>query len=98
MAVDAQGYIYVAGDTFSSIFRGYNLPNYGGSDVLVLKLHPDDKRILAGAVIGSPSDDEVMGMGDFNGDGKADILWRNTHRDDGGGRRTVGGSAGRGAW
>ena len=62
VAVDAQGYIYVAGDTFSSTFRGYDLPNYGGRDVLVLKLHPDDKEILAGAVIGSPSDDEVIGM------------------------------------
>ena len=42
VAVDAQGYIYVAGDTFSSTFRGYDLPNYGGRDVLVLKLHPDE--------------------------------------------------------
>ena len=62
VAVDAQGYLYVAGDTLSSTFQGNDLPRYGGGDVLVLKLHPDDKRVLAGAAIGSPSDDEVIGM------------------------------------
>lgn len=62
VAVDAQGYIYLAGDTFSSTFSGFDLDRSGGRDVLVLKLSPDGSEVLDGTVIGSPADDEVIGM------------------------------------
>ncbi|MDZ4721196.1 MAG: SBBP repeat-containing protein [Roseiflexaceae bacterium] len=62
VAIDAQGYIYIAGDLFSSTFSGFDIPKYGGRDVLVLKLSPDGKEILAGASAGSTSDDEALDM------------------------------------
>lgn len=62
VAVDAQGFIYIAGDLFSPTFSGFDIPKAGGRDVLVLKLSPDGKEILAGAAVGSTSDDEVLDM------------------------------------
>jgi hypothetical protein len=62
VAVDAQGYIYIAGDLFSSTFSGLDIPKYGSRDILVLKLSPDGKEILAGASAGSTADDEVLDM------------------------------------
>jgi hypothetical protein len=34
--------------------------------------------IHSGALGGSDSDWHIVGVGDFNGDGRADILWRHT--------------------
>jgi hypothetical protein len=62
VALDAQGNIYLAGDTGSTSFFGFNVPIVGGSDVLVLKLSPDGRSVLAGYVFGSSGFDEVLDM------------------------------------
>ena len=65
VAVDAQGYMYVAGDTFSTTFSGFELDKYGGRDVLVIKLSPDGKAVPGGILAGTSSDDEVLRQDDF---------------------------------
>lgn len=62
VALDTQGNIYVAGDTASPSFLGITIPNAGGTDVIVLKFSPDGRSLLAGAVLGSSSDDIPLDM------------------------------------
>lgn len=62
VALDAQGNIYVAGDTFSKSMFGLDFPNQGAQDILVLKLSPDGKTLLDGVTIGSTSTDRVGSM------------------------------------
>ncbi len=62
VALDAQGNIYLGGDSFSSTVLGRSLSNRGGQDILVAKLSPDGGRLLGLFSIGSASTDRLGGM------------------------------------
>lgn len=62
IALDPQGNIYIAGDTYSSAFLGRQVGNAGGSDVIVLKFSPDGRTLLAGVVIGGSGADEALDL------------------------------------
>lgn len=62
VGLDAQGNIYLAGDSFSSSVLGHDLSRNGGSDILVAKLSPDAKRLLGLFSLGSTAGDRVGGM------------------------------------
>jgi hypothetical protein len=59
---DAQGNIYVVGETYSSIFMGRAINNRGGSDIFVAKLGPDARQLLGLFTVGSVRDDTVGAM------------------------------------
>jgi Beta-propeller repeat len=62
VAVDQQGNIYLAIDSFSSTFGGLDVPRIGGRDILILKLNPGGGEILTGSLIGTTADDQVVGL------------------------------------
>lgn len=62
VGLDAQGNIYLAGDSFSSSILGYSLDPQGGTDIVVAKLSPDASTLLELVSIGSTSGDHVGGM------------------------------------
>lgn len=62
VAFDAQGNIYLAGDTFSPSILGQNLNLQGGSDIVVAKLSPDAKQLLGLFSIGSTTWERVGSM------------------------------------
>ena len=57
VGLDAQGNIYVAGDSFSSSMLGQALSDNGSTDIVVAKLSPDGKHLLGLFSIGSPTSD-----------------------------------------
>jgi hypothetical protein len=62
IAVDREGYAYVAGSTLSRDFPVLNAfqPNYGGDyDGFVTKLHPTGSSLVYSTFLGGGSDDEV---------------------------------------
>lgn len=62
IAVDRQGYIYIAGHTFSNAMLGRTFGNSGSTDVIVLKFSPDGRTLLAGAVVGGTGSDEALDL------------------------------------
>lgn len=62
VALDAQGNIYLGGDSFSTSVLGRNLSAKGGQDIMVAKLSPDAKQLLGLFSIGSSSTDRLGGM------------------------------------
>jgi hypothetical protein len=62
VGLDAQGNIYLAGDSFSSSILGQELSDNGGTDIVVAKLSPDAKHLLGMFSLGSATSDRVGGM------------------------------------
>jgi hypothetical protein len=62
VAVDQQGYVYLAIDSFSATFGGLDVPRIGGRDILILKLNPGGSEILTGTLIGTTADDRVVAL------------------------------------
>jgi fibronectin type 3 domain-containing protein len=66
MGLDAQGNVYLAGDTDSADFPNttgsYNTSYGGNFDAFVVKLSPDLKTLIYGTFIGSPDGEETNGM------------------------------------
>jgi hypothetical protein len=62
VGLDAQGNIYLAGDSFSASVLGQNMNRKGSEDILVAKLNPDATRLLGLFSIGSTSTDRLGGM------------------------------------
>ncbi len=65
-AVDAQGYLYVAGTTTSLNFPGtygaLRAANAGGQDVFVAKLSPDGTQLIYATYLGGSGDDTAAGI------------------------------------
>ncbi len=57
LAIDGQGNIYVAGETYSQDFLGYDTTPYGYSDIFVAKLDPTGKDVLYLTMVGSKDSD-----------------------------------------
>lgn len=62
IAVDAQGYAYVVGDTLSTNFLGFNGQVNGSNDVIVLKLNQSASDLVYGILIGGNDSDEGLGI------------------------------------
>jgi hypothetical protein len=70
VAVDAQGNLYVVGDTLSSNFLGLTYTPRGSNDVVVLKLNPAGTSLVYAAVIGGNNTDTGTAIG-LNAAGEA---------------------------
>jgi len=73
IAVDANGYIYVVGDFFSSDFLGLNSTPTGMTDVIVLKLTPAGDDLVYAVKAGGPGTDVGLALA-VNGAGEAFVL------------------------
>ena len=65
IALDAQGFIYVALDSFSTrdLYGGSGeIPNAGGTDIVVAKLRPDGKTLVKSFAFGGPGGDRALAM------------------------------------
>src|SRR5690606_38406770 len=65
------------------LWRSHGGPNIGRAGIWIAAVDPDSGRIgidfASSAEIGAPTPGQVMATHtDFDGDGRADILWRNT--------------------
>src|SRR5512134_3690261 len=62
VGLDAQGNIYLAGDSFSASVLGKNLNRKGGEDIVVAKRSPDATRLRGLVASGSTTTERLGGM------------------------------------